>query len=403
MRVFKACILIIRRRILTFAVYFGIFMALSLVMGKTVASEYAGGFSEVKVNFTVINRDKETPLTDEMMDYLKSHGNYVEIEDEKEALQDARFNNAVSYILIIPEGFQESLAGEEPMLLQENCSESSAYGYQMSSYVNRFWNLAHTWMKSGIEESDEKIAAQVSEIVGKEAEVEMKQYNEKLVIPTSYQLQHRVSAYIILIMSLLCVSMVFLCFQRPDIRMRNLCGALKPRDRMLQMTLATSLVGTVFWILLNAAVYMSCFKDMQGTDIKIIGLILLNSFVMLVFAMSLAVLVAQFVKDYNSQGAMANILSLGLSFLGGVFVPVEIMGEQMRSVIRFLPVYWFETGLNRICGLTELNADSLRPVWECMGTLLGFTAAVLCIALAVNRYKSSGEESYWSVHTELKQ
>ena len=55
-----------------------------------------------------------------MMDFLKAHGTWVPLKDDKEALQDARFNDAVSYILIIPEGFQEPCRAK-------NCEASGKY------------------------------------------------------------------------------------------------------------------------------------------------------------------------------------------------------------------------------------------------------------------------------------
>ena len=73
----------------------------------------------------MINRDKETPYTEKMMDFLKAHGTWVPLKDDKEALQDARFNDAVSYILIIPEGFQDALQSEKPVKLLENMTQDS--------------------------------------------------------------------------------------------------------------------------------------------------------------------------------------------------------------------------------------------------------------------------------------
>lgn len=95
----------------------------------------------------MINRDKETPYTEKMMDFLKAHGTWVPLKDDKEALQDARFNDAVSYILIIPEGFQDALQSEKPVKLLENMTQDSASGYQMSSYVNQYWEYIRTWEK----------------------------------------------------------------------------------------------------------------------------------------------------------------------------------------------------------------------------------------------------------------
>lgn len=149
MRVFKACLLVIKRRMVTFATYFAIFIGLSILLSQFSKESFNSGFEENRPEFTVINRDGETPYTEKMMDFLKEHGTYVPLEDSMEALKDARFNDAVSYILIIPEGFQDALQKDKPIKLLENMTQNSASGYQMSSYVNQYWNYIRTWEKIG--------------------------------------------------------------------------------------------------------------------------------------------------------------------------------------------------------------------------------------------------------------
>lgn len=46
--------------------------------------------------------------------------------------------------------------------------------------------------------------------------------------------------------------------------------------------------------------------------------------------------------------------------------------------------------------------ENLLPVWKCMGILLGFTIAVLCVTLAVNKQKSGAEESFGTTKTEIE-
>ena len=118
--------------------------------------------------------------------------------------------------------------------------------------------------------------------------------------------------------------------------------------------------------------------------------------------MAISVLAALFVRDANTQNAAANILALGLSFLGGAFVPTSIMGESVLKFAKCLPVYWYEECLNEISGLTGFGMENLLPVWKCMGILMGFTAAILCITLAVNKQKSGAEESFGSNKTEIE-
>ena len=402
MGVFKACLLVIKRRMVTFATYFAIFIGLSILLSQFSKESFNSGFEENRPEFTVINRDGETPYTEKMMDFLKEHGTYVPLEDSMEALKDARFNDAVSYILIIPEGFQDALQKDKPIKLLENMTQNSASGYQMSSYVNQYWDYIRTWEKIGGNPDKEKTADKVLELLGTGAKVEKRQYLKTQPVSAGYQAQYQVAPYIILVICVLCITSIFLSFQRSDIRMRNMCGPLKPFTRLWQMGLGCASVGIVFWILLTIAGFIIYYDSVKEMDIRITALILLNSFVMLLLAMAISVLAALFVRDANTQNAVANILALGLSFLGGAFVPTSIMGESVLKFAKCLPVYWYEECLNEISGLTGFGMENLMPVWKCMGILMGFTASILCITLAVNKQKSGAEESFGSNKTEIE-
>lgn len=402
MRVFKACLLVIKCRMVMFATYFFIFISLSILLSQFSSEDHTGGFEESRPTFTVINRDKETPYTEKMMDFLKAHGTWVPLKDDKEALQDARFNDAVSYILIIPEGFQDALQSEKPVKLLENMTQDSASGYQMSSYVNQYWEYIRTWEKIEGKPDREKTADEVLKLLSSSVKVEKRQYLKTQPVSQGYGAQYQVAPYIILVICVLCITSIFLSFQRPDIRMRNLCGPLKPFTRLWQMGLGCACVGIVFWILLTLAGFVIYYDSVKNMDIRITALILLNSFIMLLFAMAVSVLASLFVKDSNTQNAAANILALGLSFLGGAFVPTSIMGESVLKFAKCLPVYWYEECLSKISGLTGFGMENLLPVWKCMGILLGFTAAVLCVTLAVNKHRSGAEESFGSNKTEIE-
>ena len=64
MRVFKACLLVIKRRMVTFATYFAIFIGLSILLSQFSKESFNSGFEESRPEFTVINRDGETPYTE---------------------------------------------------------------------------------------------------------------------------------------------------------------------------------------------------------------------------------------------------------------------------------------------------------------------------------------------------
>ena len=64
MKVFKASLLILRRRAAQVTVYFSMFTAMFIIIASFYSDQVTTDFSAVRPSFTVINRDQDTPLTD---------------------------------------------------------------------------------------------------------------------------------------------------------------------------------------------------------------------------------------------------------------------------------------------------------------------------------------------------
>lgn len=45
---------------------------------------------------------------------------------------------------------------------------------------------------------------------------------------------------------------------------------------------------------------------------------------------------------------VSNVIALGMSFLSGVFVPIEFLGDGIIKIAHFLPAYWYIMGARLI-------------------------------------------------------
>lgn len=139
-----------------------------------------------------------------------------------------------------------------------------------------------------------------------------------------------------------------------------------------------------------------------GTDPRILLLLMGNTFVFTLVSLSLSMLASTFIRSANAQNAVANFLSLGLCFLGGVFVPLEMLGDTMLRVARFIPTYWYVTALDHIAGLTMFRWEDMQPIWQAYLLQLGFAVAITCVALAVGKLRSQPENSLAFTKTEIE-
>ena len=75
-------------------------------------------FNQQKSNIAFISEEK-SPLIDGLKHELEKVANFVDLPDEKEALQDALYFRSVYYILRVPEGFTESFMKGENVQLEK--------------------------------------------------------------------------------------------------------------------------------------------------------------------------------------------------------------------------------------------------------------------------------------------
>lgn len=402
MRVFNSSMIIMKRRVVTLVIYFVIFTMLNVVMTTFSTGSFSVDFEETKPNYTIINRDGSTPLINGLTEYLSRHGEHVELEDTKEALQDATFFHATDYILIIPEGFSQSFNNNGELSLESVTIPDSARGYYVDNLTNRYLNNIKLQKVAGQNMTEEEIIESVLNDLSLQTTVNKKVFGESSPISESYQIYHRTSSYIILVLTFFCVGTILMTFRRVDLRMRNKCGPLKPRNMSGQLVLCGAVVSFICWIAVAIIGFILYGSELQGTDWRLIALTLLNSFVFMIVALSITTLAGFFVKDYSVQNAVGNLLSLGLCFLGGTFVPLDMLGDTMIKIARFLPTYWYMITLDNISQMTVISNQTVIPIFGYMLVQLGFAAAIFCIVLAVGKYQGRSEKDFGTVRTEIE-
>ena len=427
MKAFEACMLIIKRRIVTFIIYFGVFLALSILIPAMSEEQYSTDFATMRPNMTVINRDGDSALSDGLLSYLKEHANIVELKDDKTALQDATFFHATEYIVFLPAGFRDDfMSGKNPGL-EKVVTTETAKGYYADRLVNQYLNLARIYLAAGNATAgnapagnpatgnltagspaaggqwDEKtLVSTVLSDLKLEAHAEKARFGDSEPVAQGYLIFNQMLPYILLVMNILFVTNITMIFKRPDLRMRNMCSPMKARVLSSQQMLCCSILSITAWLVMSVVGLIMHGQSLVGVDGRVIALVSLNSLVFTITALAFAALLSSFVRSPNAQNAVANVAGLGLCFMGGVFVPLEMFSDSLLAVARFLPTYWNVTVLGHIAVLTSFEPSSLLPIWQAMLIQLAFAAAFFCVMLVVSKQQNQSEKSFGSLRTELE-
>lgn len=92
----------------------------------------------------------------------------------------------------------------------------------------------------------------------------------------------------------------------------------------------------------------------------------------LMVALGIVFLIGQVMKKAETVSMVSNVIALGMSFLSGVFVPIEFLGDGIIKVAHFLPAYWYIMGARLIdSGNYQSSPDLL---WRYMGIEVLFAA-----------------------------
>lgn len=386
----------------SFLIYVTVFAGLLLTMTFMGDTGVYSNFEGQRPKYALINRDGDSPLVQGLAEVLEHTGTRTELEDSREAMADAGFYQAVECIFLVPEGYGEKLKKGEAAALEMWQWPSSASGYYLRSAAEQYLLLVQMYQSSR-SMSEEEIAKAATASMEKETTVEMRQYMDSAVVSEKIRLYQRFLPYILLLLSISCVSIVFINFRKPEIRMRNLCSPVRPSVIAVQKLFYACVVGVGAWGLLNLMGALFCRRDWEGVDGRIVLLLLGNSLTVTLVAVSLALLCSTIVSNENSMSFVSNIVTLAICFLSGVFVPLEFFGKSLLRIAKLLPVYWYEKNVEWIYGLTGFTTENLSTVYRGLLIQLGFAAAFFCIYLLVNKYQQQAEESFGSIRTEIEQ
>jgi len=103
-------------------------------------------------------------------------------------------------------------------------------------------------------------------------------------------------------------------------------------------------------------------------------------------AISIVYFISYFVQSTSILSMISNVLGLGLSFLGGIFVPLEFMSTGVVAFAKFLPTYWYVKANQNIDVYTGAPKQ-LSTLLSYIGIEFIFSLAIFSAALAASKVR----------------
>ena len=378
MTVFKCYMKILKKNIGLISIYLIIFFSTAMILQASAKKEHLEDFEKTRINLAIADQDDST-LSHALTEYLKTIHNVYRISAEPTVMQEELFYRNAEYIVQIPKDFYKTCIVDENPL-----SVTKVPGFYVDQQINAWLNSIRTYTAAGFSQKEAAAAALEQSV----SEVTLYHDEETAVETPGYTYYFRYIPFLFL--AVLCYSMgyILLAFRKEDIQKRMLASAISTRRQNLEGLLAMFTISLLLWLIAVVGAGVMYGKELLTS--KVLGYYLLNTFLMLTIALSLAYLIGLFMKNINMLNGFSNIISLGICFLSGVFVPMNIMDKKVLMVAQFLPVYWYENVNETLSRYHVVSGKVAVDIWKSMGIEVMFTFALLALILAVSKYKRQG-------------
>lgn len=382
MQVFKTFALITKRNLSSLLMYFGIFMALTILFTQMGKDQEISYFNQTTIPTAVFDDDK-SELSKGLYDYLSDSQKIVKISRDKEAIQDELFYRNVEYVLTIPKGYEESFLAGAPKELTVTKIPGSSSGQYIDSQVNHYLKKVSVYLKTNSSMKD--ALKETKADLKKKTEVALSKKGAKDGAKKGIFYFYLYLEYIFTACMISGLGLILVAFNRKDIRMRAKCASMPLKKRNFQLILGCIGFAGAMWLLYMIAgflLYRGEFLSRQGLYY------MLNSIVLLIVCMALTFLCSQLTKGSDGLSFFSNVFALGFAFLGGVFVQQDLLNNTVLKFSRFLPSYWYVKVHNAIEQAASFTGSSLAPIRNGLLIQLGFAAALFAVGLAITKRTS---------------
>lgn len=398
MQVFRAALRVFFKHPIYIMIYVFWLSVMAIFIGTTVTSAPTEEvFEESVTDVAVVNRDG-SDLSEGLSQFIGEHSHIIEIEDTRKGIQDAAAQDYADYILIIPENFGEAFeeaieSGTDAPTLETVTSYESISAHLMNQLVDEYLNTCKTYLSSGTATTQNEAIRFAEADMNNESALEVLQKTDTAPVSRQWVMYMMFSAYTIMLSIIVCVGVVMSAFNRTDIRRRDLLSPLSSVSMNLQIALAALVITLICWIWVCVLGLIVFSGSLSGVDPAIIATVCLSLLAYCTVPLSIGFFLGLVTTSELMVNAIGNITSLAFSFLGGIWITVDLMSDTVLTIAHFIPTFYFGDAVSKATNLSVVNFETLTPILQNIGIILLFAAAIFVIALVAGRLRMQSSEA----------
>ena len=380
MQVYNTFFKILYKQKVQIIMYISIFALISLLASSQMESNSEQNFQESVYKVAIFDYDN-TSASDTLTDYISSKHTLVSLsEDTNETLQDEIYNRNAQCVIRIPEGFEESLTNQDTAKKLEIVAiPGTVYANTVEAQLNAYLKNVNSYLSAGFT-LDEAMTSTES-LMKEELSVSLLDASSDGSFSSMYYFFSYIP-YVFMAISIVAFGPILVVFNQRVVRDRIRCSSYRLTKTNIELLLGMVTSGIALCSIFSLLAFGSFHNELftlKG------ALYILNMFCFTTITLSITFLIAQFVKANTALSMVANVIGLGFAFLGGVFVPLDLMGENVLQISRFLPTYWYILGTQIIDGVTKTS--DLTVLFQYILIELAFTTSFIAIGVVATRFR----------------
>ncbi len=361
MTVFKYFIRISLKYKWSILAYVVIFFMLTIINGSNPAQGPAS-FTDIKLNISIIDQSNSS-LSKSLKGYLVERNNIVYPPKDEVDGKELIFLEIADAIIVIPEDFEERVVNKEKAV-EVYRDERKIGSFQIQHQINKFISFVNATYENG-----ELDLNAVNLALKEKANVEIvgtNNGNEKVKEWFFYYFNF--TAYVIIAIYIAVIGMVMTDFTEDSIESRRRVSSKKNfkfnKEIYLGQFVLSAIITSIF--ILGSIIFRGKYiGEVQFSKYVI------NTIVFSFTILSLTFLVNNITNNRFAKNGISTVLSLGTSFISGVMIPHELLGEKVVTISKFFPTYYF-VRINRtdITSLLDVKYEILMQLLFAMAFFL---------------------------------
>ena len=339
-------------------------------------------FIDSKPDILIVNNDEEVGLTKNLVDYLKTNANIVNVENDEAAINDSLFYREVNYVIYIPRDYRKDiLNGLDPEIKIKTTGDYEAGLAEI--LLSRYLKVQKIY--SGSIDDEIELVSLINENLETKTTVELvsKVDTSKTSKISRY---FNFASYSIMAVIIYIICLVLSSFHEKNVNKRNIVSSMNYKKHNKLILVSSLSYGVIIF-----ALYVILGVIILGSDIlNLRGLVyILNTLIFTFCSLTIALFISTAINNKNAISGIVNVVALGSAFLCGAFVPAQWLPKSVLTFAHILPSYWYINSNDLLTNLEVINSTTLKPIFLNMVVVILFSLLFITLNNVLSRKKRS--------------